>query len=443
MYFLYSLAIIGYAVALAPRLLYQAARHGKYIGTLSERWGRLPATLNPDRARSIWIHAVSVGEVLAARALIPALRERYPEHRLLLSTTTQTGRSVAASVETLDGVFYFPVDLAPVVKRVLEQVRPALLVMVDTELWPNLLAQCARQGVCTVLVNGRVSDRSYPRYRLVRSFFRRVLANLSLCCAQSEEAGRRLIDLGVPEDRVIVTGNLKFDTLPVPATGASWMPPSVMRTFRITVGRTVIVAASTHPGEESAVLDAFAGLRKRNKDALLVLAPRHPERSSEVVALARRRGLDTVTRSTLPVDREPRAAVVVLDTVGELATLMQIATIVFLGGSLVPTGGHNLLEPAVWGKPVVFGPHMQNFAEIAELFLKNRAARQIDSADALQPALAALLGDPVQRAALGAAARALVDANRGATDRTLDAVASLLPLADGADAGAVRPFGTR
>ncbi|HCE02249.1 MAG TPA: hypothetical protein DEQ98_03325 [Acidobacteria bacterium] len=241
----------------------------------------------------------------------------------------------------------------------------------------------------------------------------------------------------------MVTGNLKFDTLPVPATGASWMRRSVMRAFRITVGRTVIVAASTHPGEESTVLDAFAGLRQRDKDALLLLAPRHPERSSEVVALARRRGLDTVTRSTLQVDREPRAAVVVLDTIGELATLMQIATIVFLGGSLVPTGGHNLLEPAVWGKPVVFGPHMQNFAELAELFLMHRAARQIDSTDALQPVLAELLGDPVQRAALGAAARALVDANRGATDRTLGAVASLLPLAGGADTGAVRPFGTQ
>ncbi len=443
MYFLYSLAIIGYAVALAPRLLYQAARHGKYVGTLSERWGRLPATLNPDRAPSIWIHAVSVGEVLATRALIPALRERYPDHRLFLSTTTQTGRSVAAAVETLDGVFYFPVDLASVVRRVLDQVRPVLLVMVDTEIWPNLLATCARRGVSTVLVNGRISDRSYPRYRLVRPFFRRVLSNMSLCCAQSDESARRLINLGVPEDRVIVTGNLKFDTLPVPESRASWMPQGVLRAFRITAGRTVVMAASTHPGEESWVLDAFAHIRQRDQDALLVLAPRHPERFSEVVALATRGGFDTVRRSTLPVDREPRSAVVVLDTVGELATLLQIATVVFLGGSLVPTGGHNLLEPAVWGKPVVFGPHMQNFAELAELFLMNRAARQIDSAEALEPALADLLGDPVQRAALGAAARALVDANRGATDRTLDAVASLLPLAGGVDAGAVMPFGTR
>jgi len=277
----------------------------------------------------------------------------------------------------------------------------------------------------------------------VRPFFRRVLANLSLCCAQSDESGRRLVALGVPEDRVMVTGNLKFDTLPVPESRASWMPQGVLRVFRITPGRTVVMAASTHPGEEAVVLDAFACIQQRDPDALLVVAPRHPERFSEVVALATRRGFDTMRRSALPLDREPGAAVVVLDTVGELATALQIATVVFLGGSLVPTGGHNLLEPAAWGKPVVFGPHMQNFAEITELFLANRAARQVGSADALESALSDLLGDPVQRAALGAAARALVDANRGATDRTLDAVADLVTPPGGVDTGTVMPFGIR
>ncbi|MDA1093249.1 MAG: 3-deoxy-D-manno-octulosonic acid transferase [Acidobacteria bacterium] len=442
MYFFYSLAIIGYAAAVAPRLLYQAARHGKYVGTVRERWGRLPATLNPSGACSIWIHAVSVGEVLATRALIPALRARYPDHRLLLSTTTQTGRSVAESLNALDGVFYFPVDLASVVRRVLAQVRPTLLVMVDTELWPNVLAQCARHGVSTLLVNGRISDRSFPRYRFIRPFFRHVLGNVSLCCAQTEESARRLIALGAPPERVIVTGNLKFDTLPVPEPRSAWIPQGVLRAFRMSAGRTVVMAASTHAGEESFVLDAFVRIRERDSHALLILAPRHPERFSQVVALAVGRGLETTRRSALPVDREPRAAVVVLDTVGELATLLQIATVVFLGGSLVPTGGHNLLEPAAWGKPVVFGPHMQNFAELAELFVSNRAARQIGSAEALEPVLAELLGDPGQRAALGAAARALVEANRGATDRTLDAIAALLSPTATTVAGSVTTSGT-
>jgi len=440
MYFLYSLAIICYAILRAPRLLYDAVRHGKYFGTLGERWGRLPAAINPRGVPSIWIHAVSVGEVLATGALIPALRDRYPDHPLWLSTTTQTGRAAATTLGGVDGLFYFPFDLSPVVARVLDRVRPELFVMVDTELWPNLLRHCTLRGVKTVLVNGRISDRSYPRYRLVRPFFRHVLAGVDRCCAQNEESGRRLIDLGAPPTRVTVTGNLKFDTLTVPDARSPWVRDGVLRAFRIAEGRTVVMAASTHPGEETPVLEAFASIRRADPTALLVVAPRHPERCGEVTALAAGQGLETVRRSELPVDGDPRAAVVVLDTVGELATLFQIATVVFLGGSLVPAGGHNILEPAAWGKPVVFGPHMENFAEIAALFLTNRAACQIRSAGALEPALSTLLGDPVQRAALGAAARALVEANRGATDRSLAVMAALLPPAGGAAAGVVMPF---
>ena len=427
MYVLYSLAIICYAILLAPRLVYDAFRHGKYIGTLGERWGRLPAAINPGGVPSIWIHAVSVGEVLATGALIPALRDRYPDHPLWLSTTTQTGRAAATGLEGVDGLFYFPFDLSPVVARVLDQVRPILFIMVDTELWPNLLRHCTLRGVKTTLVNGRISDRSYPRYRVIRPFFRHVLAGVDRFCAQTEESGRRLIELGAPPTRVTVTGNLKFDTLPVPDSRSPWVCAGVLRAFRIAEGRTVVMAASTHPGEETAVLEAFGRIRRGDPTALLVVAPRHPERCDEVMALAAGQGLDVVRRSDLPVDGEPRAAVVVLDTVGELATLFQTATVVFLGGSLVPAGGHNVLEPAAWGKPVVFGPHMENFAEIAELFLTTRAAYQIRSADALEPALSTLLSDPVQRAALGAAARTLVAANRGATDRSLAVMAPLLP----------------
>ena len=426
MYFLYSVVIVCYALCLAPRLLYDMVRHGKYVGTFGERWGRLPATINPRGVPSIWIHAVSVGEVLATGALIPALRDRYPDHPLWLSTTTQTGRKAAAGLEGVDGLFYFPFDLSPVVARVLERVRPALFVMVDTELWPNLLRHCARRGVKTILVNGRISDRSYPRYRLVRPFFRQVLACVDRVCAQSEESGRRLVDLGAPPTRVTVTGNLKFDTLVLARSGPPPVREGVLRAFRIPESRTVVMAASTHPGEETAVLDAFVRIRRRDPTALLVVAPRHPERSAEVTALATGLGLETVRRSALPVDGVPRAAVVVLDTVGELATLFQIATVVFLGGSLVPSGGHNVLEPAVWAKPVVFGPHMENFAEITELFLTNRAACQIRSAEALEPVLSTLLADPARRAALGAAARTLVCANRGATDRSLAVMATLL-----------------
>ena len=254
MYFLYTLAIIGYAILLVPRLLYDAVRHGKHLGTLRERWGWLPATINPQGMPSIWIHAVSVGEVLATGALIPALRDRYPDHPLWLSTTTQTGRAAATGLDGVDGLFYFPFDLSPVVARVLERVRPQLFVMVDTELWPTLLRQCRLRGVKTMLVNGRISDRSYPRYRLVRPFFRHVLAGVDRCCAQSEESGRRLIDLGAPPTRITGTGNLKFDTLRQPDSRVPWVRDGVLRAFRIAEGRTVVMAASTHAGEEAAAL---------------------------------------------------------------------------------------------------------------------------------------------------------------------------------------------
>ena len=419
MYFLYSLALLVYALLVTPRLLYDAIRYGKYRGTLAERCGQLPPEINTDRKPSIWVHAVSVGEVLATRTLIPALRQRYPGHSLWMSTTTQSGRAVAAQIEGVDGLFYFPLDLVPVVHRVLDQVRPALFITVDTELWPNLVRHCRLRGIKTVLVNGRISDRSFPRYRLIRPFFRKVLVGIDRCCAQSDESGRRLVELGAPGDHVVVTGNLKFDTLSTPATGSPPEADSVLRRFCVSPERMVLIAASTHKGEEVCVLEAFSRITRRHPTALLVMAPRHPERAREVLRQAEGLGFDAVYRSELSVDAAPSAPVVVLDTVGELATLLQRATVVFLGGTLVPVGGHNLLEPAAWGKPVVFGPHMENFAEIASLFVSRRAALQIGSSEELELTLMDLLDDPEKRRDLGTAAVALLAAHRGATERTL------------------------
>lgn len=427
MHLLYSAAIVCYALFVSPRLLYEAVRHGKYVGTLRERWGHLPDGIDPGGGPSIWIHAVSVGEVQAARTLIPGLRDRYPGHRLWLSTTTRTGRAVAAGIEAVDGLFYFPLDLPPAVDRVLDRVRPVLFVAVDTELWPNLLRRCARRGVRTMLVNGRISDRSYPRYRLVRRWFRRVLADVDRCCAQSDEAARRLVALGAPADRVVTTGNLKFDAPPPPRPAPAPRRDDLPRSLGLAPDRPVLMAASTHSGEEGPVLDAFRCLRRRASGLVLVLAPRHPERGAEVAALAAARGLAAVRRSRLPGDGAGRVEVVVLDTVGELPALFPAATVVFVGGSLVPVGGHNVIEPAAWGRPVVFGPHMENFTEIAELFLAHRAARRVSRAEELEPVLGELLTDARQRAELGTAARSLVEANRGAAARSLAEIAAVLP----------------
>ncbi len=438
MHAIYTLLIVLLAAVLSPWFVYQALRYRKHIGSLAQRMGYLPVSVNLDGEESIWIHAVSVGEALTARALVGDLRARYPALRIFVSTTTLTGQQVArTSMPGVDAVFFLPFDLPAAVARTLRLVRPRLFIMVETEIWPNLLRACRRHGVRTMLVNGRISARSYPRYRLARGFFRQVLADVDRCCMQSEESARRIIEIGADPARVVVTGSLKFESLDAHAV-AGRGAARVLRYFRIPESRPVFMAASTLKGEEAPVLAAFAAVRRVYPSALLVIAPRKPERFAEAEALARAEGLRVVRRTDLAVDAEPRTDVVVLDTIGELAHLFRVATVVFVGGSLVDAGGHNILEPASHGKPVVFGPHMQNFAEIAETFLQNQAAVQIASPADLPAVVMRLMGDPVERARLGAAARALLDANRGAKPRTLAVIADLLPLPG--TRGVVVPF---
>ncbi len=442
MYLLYSFATSVVLAALSPYFLYQALRHNKYVGSLGQRLGYLPVSFNLDGDESIWIHAVSVGEVLAARPLVGELRTRYPGLRLFLSTTTRTGQELARrSVPDADAVFYFPFDWTFAVRRTLAIVKPRLFLMVETEIWPNLLRECRRGGVKTVVVNGRISYRSFPRYRLVRPFFRRVLADVDRFCVQGDETARRLAELGADPARITVTGSLKFDAIDPVSTPLRGRE-RVLRFFRVAPNRPVLVAGSTQRGEEDVVIRAFNRVRSTaaGSNALLIVAARHPERFAEVERLCRDEGLATVRRSELPIDREPRADAVVLDTIGELAQLYQIATAVFVGGSLVAGGGHNILEPAAYGKPVVFGPHMENFAEIVEAFLANDAAIQVRTERELEDALVALMGDPVRRARLGAAARTLVETNRGARDRTLAVLADVLPWRERSRPAVVRPF---
>ena len=441
MYLAYSLLTLLLFVLVSPYFLYQAIRYQKYIGSLRQRLGVLPIAFNVDAEESIWIHAVSVGEALTPRALATDLKARYPRLRLFLSTTTIAGQQVARrSLSNVDAVFYFPFDWTFIVRRTLRLVRPRLFIMMETEIWPNLLRECRRGGIRTVMINGRISNRSYPRYRMIRPFIRRVLADVDRFCVQSEETGRRLIDLGANPTQVTVTGSLKFDSLELPAATAHGRPRErVLRFFQLSPSRTVVVAGSTLRGEEAAVLRAFARIKATMPGAMAILAPRQPERFPEVERLARDAGFVTVRRSDLPIDAEPRADVVVLDTIGELAQLYQLATAVFVGGSLVDHGGHNILEPAIYGKPIVFGPSMHNFKEIAEAFIAQDAAVQVTGVRGLEEALLALLTDPVRRARLGAAARALVESNRGAKDKTLAIIAQLLPLRGGS-MGVVRPF---
>lgn len=438
MYLAYSLVSLVVFLLVSPYFLYQAVRYRKYVGSLGQRLGYLPIALNVDGDASIWIHAVSVGEALTAKALIADLRAQYPRLRLFLSTTTMAGQQVAKkNLQQVDGVFYFPFDWGITVRRTLDIVKPRLFVMMETEIWPNLLRECRVRGIKTIVVNGRISARSYPRYRIVRPLFRRVLADIDRFCMQGDESARRIVDLGADPKRVTVTGSLKFDSLQAPASASHGRTREpVLRYFRVAPSRVVLVAGSTMKPEDSAVLRAFARIRSISPGALLVIAPRQRERFAEVERLALEEGFSVARRSDLAVDAEPRADVVVLDTFGELAQVYQIATVVFVGGSLADYGGHNILEPAIFGKPIVFGPHMHNFREIADTFLGSHAAVQVQSERELGEVLRNLTTDPVRRASLGAAARALVDANRGAKDKTMAVVSELLP----APGGVVRPF---
>jgi 3-deoxy-D-manno-octulosonic-acid transferase len=319
--------------------------------------------------------------------------------------------------------------------------KPRLFLMMETEIWPNLLRECRRRGVKSAVVNGRLSSRSFPRYRRVRGFFRHVHADIVRFCVQSEVSARRFAEIGAEADRITVTGSLKFDSLePAGIAVQARARERVLRYFRFPAARPVLVAGSTMKGEEAMVLRAFRRLKSALPASVLVLAPRHPERFAEVVQLAEQEGFRTSRRSDLPIDAEPRGDVVVLDTIGELATVYQLGTVVFVGGSLVPTGGHNVLEPAVYGRPVIFGPHMQNFAEIATAFVTNDAGVQVASEGVFEETLLALMTDPVRRARLGAAARALVEANRGAKDKTLAVLDGLFPPARSGYPNNVRPF---
>ena len=427
MYLLYNALLFSYFLAVFPALCYRRWKYGKPLVGVSQRLGRLPIGVNPQRTASIWIHAVSVGEAIASRPLIRALRTAYPAHRLLMSTTTTTGQDVAQQFGSdLDAVFYAPFDFTPVVTRALERIAPELLIVIDTEIWPNLFRACRKRGVRTMLVNGRLSDRSYGRYRLVRFFMRRVFEDVDRVCAQTATWAQRYVDIGADQSSVMVTGSVKFDALD-PSMSSVVQPASddVLSCFRFAKRRPVFIAASTLRGEEELVLRVVGRILEIASDALIIIAPRHPERFDEVRAMAEAAGYRVQARSELR-GQDSDTPIVLLDTIGELACLFQVASVVFVGGSLVPAGGHNLLEPAVFGKAIIVGPHMDNFAEITSHFVAQKAVVQVRDATEFEIESVDLVRDRGRRERLGKAARELVESCRGATKRTMTIAAGLL-----------------
>jgi len=416
MYALYS-AVLGIGLlAYLPAFMARRRRAG-YGRDLAQRLGRLGEGLPPEPR--CWIHAVSVGESAAAVPLVEEIRRRWPELGIVVSTITPTGARIVG--ERLAGTAthrYFPIDLPGPVRRALDAARPRFFIAIETELWPNFLRALARRRIPAMIANGRISDRSFRRYRWVRGLMRRVLADVSVFAMQTDEDARRIIALGASPSRVVVTGNLKSDLVPE-ATGddtSAWR-----ERLRLGADARLWIAGSTHRGEEAVVLDAFLRARTRCPDLALLLAPRHPERAGEVEGLIRERGLAAARRSRLAADGTP-GAVVILDTVGELAALYALAEVVFVGGSLVPVGGHNVLEPAMRGKPVLVGPHTSNFREGAELLQRSGGGLVVKDGPELERELARLLEDRDLARRMGEAARHAFAGRQGAVSATLDLV---------------------
>jgi 3-deoxy-D-manno-octulosonic-acid transferase len=459
MAFLYSFFLTLAFFALLPYFAYQAFVNKKYLSNFGERLGRLPEALGGGARPALWLHAVSVGEALAARPLISALRARFPHHRLIVSTTTATGQAVARSrIAEADGFCYFPFDWRFSVRRALERIQPQAVILMESELWPNFLGECRARGIPVLVANGRISDRSFARSRRFGFLVRRMFAEVTHFAMQSEADAERAIELGAPAERVSVSGNIKYD---IGASAESARMEETAKRLEETFALArapLIIAGSTSDGEEEILLAAFEKLRQTDglEQTRLLIAPRHPERFDAVARLLDSTRLRYVRRSEhaqqaeaalagtpdkaafgsslapAPQSEAQMADAILLDSMGELSALYRFASVVFVGGSLVPKGGHNILEPALYARPIIVGPHMENFREIADQFRQRAALLQLRGASdqeliaELRAALTGLLTDAEQADRLGENARSVVNDNRGATARTVAALARLL-----------------
>jgi len=449
-YFIYSFLMGLAALLLMPYWLVKGLRHGKYLSNIGERLGfSFPALakLPANSSGAIWIHAVSVGEALSGVTLARRLKEAYPERPLIVSTTTMTGQALARErIPFADAIVYFPLDWAFCVRRALTAVRPSLVLVLETEIWPNFLREAGRRKIPVVFVSGRISDRSFARYQsylgvfgfFLRPFLRKALSNASAFLMQSEKDAERVRALGAPADRVQVSGNLKYDLeLPSPTPLSNWFAAEIKRSGR----SPVIVAGSVVATEEPHALIAFGTLQGEYPKSLLVLAPRKPECFDAAAEFIDESHRKFIRRSRLPIpgpaskqsDGNSNAAtipdditVLLLDSIGELASLYGLADGAFVGGSLVSSGGHNILEPAAFGKIPVFGPSMENFAEIASRFVTAGAAIQVESPEDVGVAWIELFRDPERMKRMSETARQLVANSRGAADRAMVEIAKRL-----------------
>lgn len=424
MYFLYSTLLALALVVSLPYWLFQMARRGKYRQGFRQRLGSVPLRLLSNSGQpTIWVHAVSVGEVLAVSGLVSELRRRWPHSRVVISTTTDTGQNLARARFGEESVFYFPLDLGLAIRPYLDAVKPQLIVIAETEFWPNFLRLARKSGARIAVVNARISDRSLPGYQRLRFWLPKILENIDLFLAQTWEDRKRLVAIGAPEGRVDVSGNLKFDISPPP-------PPeivaSLQQNFREASAGPILVCGSTvDEEEERMLLQAFQNLLPTYQKAVMILAPRHPERFAVVGALLEGLGIRFWRRSLW--SGEPIVGgVLLLDSIGELAAIYGLADIAFVGGSLVPKGGHNIIEPARHGVAIVVGNFTDNFRDVIWLFHTHQAVRQVGPAE-LPLVFMELIADEHARKTLGRNALETLRSQTGATEKTLVALEKLLP----------------
>jgi len=429
MFLLYSLFYTLGILLMAPYYLWRMRGSISARAHWRERFGILPASFQTSGAGAIGVHAVSVGETLAVVRLVQSLQEQYPSRKIFLSHVTPAGRVAGETrLPGVTGRFYLPLDWSWCVRRMLDRIRPALLLIVETELWPNLLREARKFGSRVILVNARLSDHSFRGYRLVRPLMRRVLEPIEWICAQTERDAERFRSLGARPERVVVTGNLKFDVKSPEVAVAKELRKALGDVLRI----PVIVAASTMPGEEALLLEAWTEIRRRHSRAVLILAPRHPPRFEEVARFLDLQHKSFIRRTDLGKGGRKLSVqlaspeILLLDSIGELAGIFELADLVIMGGSLVPTGGHNLIEPAYWGKAIIFGPHMENFRDVAQLFLQVGAGVQVRNPRGLTRQALELLDDTPRRLQLGERARHVLAQASGATERVLVRVRELL-----------------
>jgi len=415
MFIIYDLIFLLVFLIYLPVYLFKKKIHPGFL----RRLGALPGFL--DLGRPIWIHAVSVGEAMAVRGLIEGLKSAYPQKKIVISTVTASGNKIARSIAGADDfVTYLPLDLSFIVRRVIDRINPLIFIVAETEIWPNLISYLAKKNIPMITVNGRISDQSFKGYSLAKPMLGPILAKVDLFCVQTERDAQRLKRLGVKNDRLKITGNMKFDSQVLKEEGFS--AARYRTNLSLRAEDKLLVFGSTHPGEEEIALGCYKSLLTDFPNLKLLIAPRHPQRCSDLAKIVSRFGFRSVLLSHSKGECPSciTTAVFILDTVGELVYYYSVANIVFVGGSLTKAGGHNILEPAALGKPVLFGPEMSNFRDIADLFLNNQAALLVNNQEELRGEIAGLLNHPEQCIDLSRRAKEIISKNQGAVKRSLE-----------------------